>query len=268
MRKYILAFLIVFCILFININDVNALCSATTPWECPGGVYNGPSTGSSSASNDGGSSCIDNCNKSAACTTGDRQQCSACKSQCQAEANEEKKKEEEEKEEELNFGSSATSNAIDATTATSEEMKEIVEQAKQKLENDKNNNENKDKDIIGAILKWGESSDSTVYDGISGNPCALINGEVRELLHQVFLGISIGGIIILIVMTAISLIKVITASEDNALSNFIKGLWKRIICLIILLLLPTIITFLIQVVNGVGVAWNINSGNPLCDITE
>ena len=125
-----------------------------------------------------------------------------------------------------------------------------------------------DLSIIEAIFNWGKSSDSTVYDGISGNPCALINGEVRELLHQVFLGISIGGIIILIVMTAISLIKVITASEDNALSNFIKGLWKRIICLIILLLLPTIITFLIQVVNGVGVAWNINSGNPLCDITE
>lgn len=122
--------------------------------------------------------------------------------------------------------------------------------------------------IIEAIFNWGKKDSDTHYDGVSGNPCALINGEVRDLLHQVFLGISIGGIIILIVMTAISLIKVITASEDNALSNFIKGLWKRIICLIILLLLPTIITFLIQVVNGVGVAWNINSGNPLCDITE
>lgn len=263
--KYLSIFLFAFVIIFINVGGVKALCSATNSWQCEDGVYNGPSTGSGSASNDGGSSCIDNCNKSAACTTGDRQKCSACTRQCQEEANEEKEKYEDPTE---SFDSDATSNAIDATTATSEEMKEIVEQAKQKLENDKNNNENKYKGIIGAILKWGESGDSTVYDGISGNPCALINGEVRDLLHQVFLGISIGGIIILIVMTAISLIKVITASEDNALSNFIKGLWKRIICLIILLLLPTIITFLIQVVNGVGVAWNINSGNPLCDITE
>lgn len=149
------------------------------------------------------------------------------------------------------------SDGTNGRSISKEEAQQTVEDANE----DRNN-------IIEAIFNWGKKDSDTHYDGVSGNPCALINGEVRDLLHQVFLGISIGGIIILIVMTAISLIKVITASEDNALSNFIKGLWKRIICLIILLLLPTIITFLIQVVNGVGVAWNINSGNPLCDITE
>lgn len=292
MRKYILAFLIVFCVLFININDVNAVCSATTPWECPGGVYNSSSTGSSSASDESGSSCIDNCNKSAACTTGDRQQCSACKSQCQAEANEEKEKEEEEKEEELNFGSSATSNADDATSATNDEKKDedshyrdiiesqsccydffevgtadfsnCIKSATANTDYCKNYNDN----IIDNILSWGASEDSNTYDGSTGDPCALISNKVQDLLHKVFLFISIGGIIILVVMTAISLVKVITASEDNALSNFLKGLWKRIICLIILLLLPVLVTFLIQVVNGIGVAWNINSNDPLCGITK
>ena len=122
--------------------------------------------------------------------------------------------------------------------------------------------------IICAIYEWGGLDDSTRFDSSNVDPCSLIGGETQKLLHQVFLFISIAGVIILVVMTAISLIKVITASEDNALSNFLKGFWKRIICLIILLLLPTIITFLIQVVNGVGVAWNINSDNPLCDVTK
>ena len=131
----------------------------------------------------------------------------------------------------------------------------------------KNNNTFSDIGIIGAIKEWGNDNlDDTEFDNV--DPCALISGETQKLLHQVFLFISIAGIMILVVMTAISLVKVITASEDNALSNFLKGLWKRIICLIILLLLPVIITFLIQVVNGVGVAWNINSDNPLCNVTE
>lgn len=125
-----------------------------------------------------------------------------------------------------------------------------------------------DHGIIGAIMNWGKGNDETRYDKDSVDPCALISGGTLDLLQKVFMFISVAGIIILVVMTAISLIKVITASEDNALSNFLKGFWKRIICLIILLLLPTIITFLIQVVNGVGVAWNINSDNPLCDVTK
>lgn len=136
---------------------------------------------------------------------------------------------------------------------------------------DKANNDREGKDntgIIDAIMKWGKSDDETKYDKDSVDPCALISGGTLDLLQKVFMFISVAGIIILVVMTAISLIKVITASEDNALSNFLKGFWKRIICLIILLLLPTIITFLIQVVNGVGVAWNINSDNPLCDVTK
>ena len=122
--------------------------------------------------------------------------------------------------------------------------------------------------ILDDIMSWGKGNDETRYDKDSVDPCALISGDTLDLLQKVFMFISVAGIIILVVMTAISLIKVITASEDNALSNFLKDFWKRIICLIILLLLPTIITFLIQVVNGVGVAWNINSDNPLCDVTK
>ena len=125
-----------------------------------------------------------------------------------------------------------------------------------------------DEGIIQSILDWAGLESSTRYELNEVDPCAIISGDIQQLLHTVFLFISVAGIIILIVMTIISVVKVITASEDNALSNFLKGLWKRIICLIILLLLPVIVTFLIQVVNGAGAIWGVNSDNPLCNITE
>ncbi len=98
--------------------------------------------------------------------------------------------------------------------------------------------------------------------------CALISGNVQTLLHDVFLYICIAGIIILIVMTIINLIKVITGADDNLLKNFAKSLKTRIICLIILLILPTIVTFAIQVINGQASAFGFNSNNPLCGITK
>lgn len=125
-----------------------------------------------------------------------------------------------------------------------------------------------DEAIINSIFNWGNSDDSTKYSDEGVDPCALINGEIRQILHDVFLFISIGGIIILVVMTSISLVKVITASEDEALRNFLKGLWKRIICLIILLILPVLVTFIIQLVNNVAPSLGINSDNPLCNVTE
>lgn len=125
-----------------------------------------------------------------------------------------------------------------------------------------------DGEILDKIEEWGNSDNETKYSQSVDDPCNIISGDLRDLLHEIFLYISIAGIIILVAMTSVSLVKVITASEDNALSNFLKGLWKRIICLIILLLLPMIITFVIQVVNGAGKIWGVNSDNPLCSITE
>ena len=122
--------------------------------------------------------------------------------------------------------------------------------------------------ILDAIHSWGTSDDSTRYSSSAVDPCALISGDIQKILHDIFFGISVAGIIVLVVMTAISLVKVITASEDEALRNFLKGLWKRIICLIILLMLPMIVTFIIQLVNNMAPGLGIRSDNPLCKITE
>ena len=124
--------------------------------------------------------------------------------------------------------------------------------------------------IICSIYAWGMdlSGGGTRYSSEAEDPCDLINGEIRDILHEIFFFISVAGIIVLVVMTAISLVKVITASEDEALRNFLKGLWKRIICLIILLMLPMIVTFIIQLVNNVAPNLGIRSDNPLCNVTK
>ncbi len=124
-----------------------------------------------------------------------------------------------------------------------------------------------DGSIIEKIVAWGSSTLGLDYD-LSSDSCSLISAEVREFLGDVFSYMSIIGIVILVIMTGINVVKVITASEDDALKGFLKNLWKRIVCLIILLLLPMLVTFIIQVVNGVADIWGVNSDDPLCSITE
>ena len=159
------------------------------------------------------------------------------------------------------------------TKVDDDEFKKLVETANdtsiyEQATGDADKDEREGNDIIDAIVSWGERGNSLRYSSEGVDPCALINGEIQKILHDAFLFISVGGIIILVVMTSISLVKVITASEDDALRNFLKGLWKRIICLIILLILPVLVTFIIQLVNNVAPSLGINSDNPLCNVTE
>ena len=114
---------------------------------------------------------------------------------------------------------------------------------------------------------YKNSSNSRNYSD-DVDSCSLISGDVQTLLHDVFLYICVAGIIILVVMTMINLIKVITGADENLLRNFLKSLITRIICLIILLILPSLVTFVIQVINGQASAFGFNSSNPLCGITK
>ena len=66
-----------------------------------------------------------------------------------------------------------------------------------------------DEGIIQSILDWAGLESSTRYELNEVDPCAIISGDIQQLLHTVFLFISVAGIIILIVMTIISVVKVI-----------------------------------------------------------
>lgn len=120
---------------------------------------------------------------------------------------------------------------------------------------------------IEEIYEWG------IEEGVN-NPvnntdsCLLINDDLRNFLSNAFFIISVAGIIILVVMSIIQLVKVITGGEDDALRNFFKGLRVRIICVVVLLLLPLIVSFIITIMNSIAGAFGFNADNPLCGITE
>ena len=111
---------------------------------------------------------------------------------------------------------------------------------------------------------WSNATNSSNYSNDSGN-CNLIDDDLKNLLNTIFTWVSIGGIILVVIMTCISGIKVITGTED-AIKDFAKGLKVRIICLVVLLLAPVIVNFAIQTVNGIGNIAGVNQDDPLCGV--
>lgn len=124
-----------------------------------------------------------------------------------------------------------------------------------------------DTDCINKIKTWGsEKSNKSSNSNTEVNSCNVISADLSKTLSNAFFYISVAGIIILVVMSLISGVKVITAGEDDALKNFFKGIRVRIICLIVLLLLPTLVSFTISTVNNVAKIWGVNSNDPLCGV--
>ena len=70
-------------------------------------------------------------------------------------------------------------------------------------------------------------------------------------------------------MTSISFIKAITGSDEEKFRDAIKHLYTRIIVVIILLLLPMVLTFIIDLINntvGEGEVSIGSNGEIFCDI--
>ena len=70
-----------------------------------------------------------------------------------------------------------------------------------------------------------------------------------------------------VVLSVLDGVKAIVGTDDG-LRDFVKGLKTRIICLIVLLLAPTIVTFAVQTINGVANIAGVNSNDPLCGVGE
>ncbi len=119
-----------------------------------------------------------------------------------------------------------------------------------------------------AIQKWAQQTGQTNVEDI-GDPCLIIDGSLQELLSHVFWIISILGIILVVVMTALSFIKAIVGSDDEKFRDAFRHLITRIIVVIILLLLPMILNFIISIIND-NVSGVVKIGSdgktPFCDI--
>lgn len=124
---------------------------------------------------------------------------------------------------------------------------------------------------VTSIIKWGTDSKGTGASYQYGN-CDIIPENIRNFLSSFFTIISIIGIILLVVMSAIEFIKAVTGSDEDGLKGAIKHTFIRIICAIILLLLPMLITWILNIANNnnykiddkgnyvIG-----DNGNPLCN---
>ena len=105
---------------------------------------------------------------------------------------------------------------------------------------------------IEPIIKWGETDDSITFDNSNVDICAVITDDLGISITNIFFYISVAGVILLFVMTLISGVKAITSSKENALFEFLQSIAVRIIVLILLLLLPAIISTLIDAFNKIA----------------
>ena len=119
------------------------------------------------------------------------------------------------------------------------------------------------------IINWANAEGYNTNSEI-GDPCNAISGTVTKLLQSIFLLISVVGIVLLVAMTVISFIKAIVASDDNKIKDAAKGLKTRIIVIIILLVLPALLSFIINIVNNnsTGEIKIGSDGKVFCDVTS
>lgn len=131
--------------------------------------------------------------------------------------------------------------------------------------------DNDDKNIIvdpNTITAWASSQG---YDVNSiGDPCNVISPKLKSLLNTIFWAISIIGIILVVVMTALSFVKAIVGSDDEKFRDAFRHLLTRIIVVIVLLLLPAILSFIITIINdsSTGEVTVGEDGNVFCDIAN
>ncbi len=150
------------------------------------------------------------------------------------------------------------SDGTNGRTISKEEAQQIVEDA----------TEDRDGVDLEKIIWWANAEGYEV-DSLE-DPCSIISPTLQEMLQTAFWIISVGGIILLVVMTAISFIKAITGSDDEKFRDAIKHLFTRIIVVIILLLLPVLLDFIITLINnsiGEGEVSVGADGEIFCDVT-
>ena len=124
---------------------------------------------------------------------------------------------------------------------------------------------------VDTITAWKDWMSTYGYDVDSiGDPCSIISTPLKNLLNTIFWAISIIGIILVVVMTALSFIKAIVGSDDEKFRDAFRHLLTRIIVVIVLLLLPMILSFIITLINdsASGEVTVGKDGNIFCDIAN
>lgn len=115
------------------------------------------------------------------------------------------------------------------------------------------------------IVNWAQSN-GYGNDVQLGDTCTAINPAFTNFLKLGFWIVCVGAIVIIVVLTAIGFVKAIVSSDEDSLKKAFLNLKTRIIVVIILLLLPTIINFIISLVNQEGEITIGDNGEIFCQI--
>ena len=119
------------------------------------------------------------------------------------------------------------------------------------------------------VKNWGKNATIESPDAGSTS-CDLIPRSIVQFLNNLFLIIQIIGIILLIILSAVEFIKALTGADEDGLKGAIKNTFRRIIMVILLLLIPMIVIWILNIINDnryekengnyvIG-----ENGNPLC----
>ena len=101
------------------------------------------------------------------------------------------------------------------------------------------------------IIAWGQKHNYDYNMGDIGEDCQVItnNQIILSILQFVIWALAIAGILILIIMTATDFVKAITASDDTGLKKAFQHLIKRAIATVILIIVPALLSFIINIIN-------------------
>ena len=131
--------------------------------------------------------------------------------------------------------------------------------------NENSNNEHSNADYIPGI-RDGDTEPDNPYPLNETNCVSLLGtgeGSLGQILKDVFFGMCIVGVVILIFTTSGDFIKAITSSDNDAMSKAFKSSKNRIIVALILLILPVLVSFVIDVINSNSYVVTDSDGNNI-----
>ena len=110
----------------------------------------------------------------------------------------------------------------------------------------------KNTELIDTIVAAAGLGGYSLEDLEPGDPCTIVNSNavIMAVLQFIIWIVCIGAILVLIIMTIMDFTKAVTASDDMGLKKAFQRLIKRAIAVVLLILLPAILTFVINFVNS------------------
>ena len=132
---------------------------------------------------------------------------------------------------------------------------------------DVNNAANKTKNSVPATIEqikaWGEFAEQNPDNWEVGDSCYIVqsNDWLKGVLNFIFWAMVIAGILLVIILTIFDFIKVITGNDDDGIKQAFKRFVRRVVVAVVLMLLPLLLSTIINFINGNAMSDSEEEGN-------